>query len=170
MTEENIMTNDITVTISGWAATDPVKTTGPGRPFTYVRLGATPRYYDTAKAEWSDGKTEWFTVNMFRESLVDNVCESVRKGDPLLVTGRLRTREWQRENGETAVSVEIVADAIGHNLAYGQANFNRTIARRTQTSVPAQLAEEAVTDGNSEEAATAKSPNSLSADEAWHVD
>jgi single-strand DNA-binding protein len=124
-TGDNIMAKDIPVTVTGWVASNPT-ISRKDSAFTRFRMGSTPRYYDLRNKAWMDGRTEWFTVNIFRGDMAENAAESIRRGDPLLVSGRLRTSEWQKDTGETMTSMEIVADAVGHNMNYGSSRFSRT--------------------------------------------
>jgi len=66
----------------------------------------------------------WFTIVAFRH-LAANLAASLDKGQRVLVTGRLRVRDWQSDD-KKGTSVEIVADAVGHDLAWGTAQFTRT--------------------------------------------
>ncbi|KGM10137.1 single-stranded DNA-binding protein [Cellulomonas bogoriensis] len=117
------MTNGVTITVVGWAATDPREVVGEGVPFTSFRVASTPRRYDARAGAWQDGRTEWFTVKAFRDTAV-NVAGSVRKGDPVVVHGRLRTEEWDTESGpRTGLVVD--AGAVGHDLSRGTAVFTR---------------------------------------------
>jgi single-strand DNA-binding protein len=72
------------------------------------------------------GETNWYTVTAFRQ-LAQNVGSSVQKGDRVVVTGRLKIRKWESGQREGMV-VEIDAEAIGHDLAWGTSTFTR-IAR-----------------------------------------
>jgi len=68
----------------------------------------------------------WFTVTAFRR-LAENAAASLEKGDRVIVQGRLRVRPW--ESGEkSGISVEIDADAIGHDLAWGTTVFSRSLS------------------------------------------
>ena len=60
-----------------------------------------------------DGQTSWFSVTCWR-GLADNVRDSVRKGDPVFVHGRLRTDVWEREDGQTSVTYVVEATTVGH--------------------------------------------------------
>lgn len=112
------------VTVVGWAATKPREITGRV-PFTSFRLATTPRYYDNSRGAWTDGHTEWLTVKVFRDVAL-NVAASVNKGDPVVVHGRLRTEEWEGENGPRSGLV-LEASALGHDLTRGRAAFARTV-------------------------------------------
>ena len=117
------------VTVSGLVATTPRHlVTQDGLPITSFRLAASHRRFDRTANKWIDGETNWFTVTAFRQ-LAINSAGSVSKGERVLVTGKLRVRDW--DNGERAgTSVEIESDAIGHDLTWGTATFTRTILVR----------------------------------------
>ncbi|MEY4367864.1 MAG: hypothetical protein RLZ28_1279 [Actinomycetota bacterium] len=117
------------ITISGLVATTPRHlVTQDGLPITSFRLASSQRRFDRNQNRWIDGETNWFTVTSFRQ-LAINCSESVNKGDRILVAGKLRVRDW--DNGErSGTSVEVDADAIGHDLSWGTATFVRTILVR----------------------------------------
>lgn len=127
--------NGLNVTAVGWAATDPREVVGGGVPFTSFRLATTPRRYDNRRDGWVDGRTEWITVKLFRET-AHNVAASVRKGQPLVVHGRLHTEEWNGPDG-TRTSLVLEAIALGHDLTRGRGEF----VRRTYTNGVADGAE-----------------------------
>jgi single-strand DNA-binding protein len=119
-------TSDLTVTLVGWVGTEPKHYTGPGvTPFTSFRMANTRRYFDRVQNAWTDGRTEWFTVKVWRQS-AHNVASSLRKGDPVLVHGRLATEQWDGPEGQRTTLV-LEALAIGPDLTYGRASFARTI-------------------------------------------
>ncbi|ROR38500.1 single-stranded DNA-binding protein [Kitasatospora cineracea] len=89
------------------------------------RLAARERRYDRERGDWTDGGTTWVTVVAWR-GLAANVVGSVNKGDPLVVSGRLRVREWGEE-GSRRTEVEIDARSIGHDLARGTSVFRRAL-------------------------------------------
>lgn len=77
---------------------------------------------------WVDGATNWFTITMFNQIAI-NAAGSVNKGERVLVSGMLYVRDW--DNGERAgTSVEIHAESIGHDLAWGTSTFVRTVLVR----------------------------------------
>ena len=63
-------------------------------------------------------------MNCWRR-LADNVRASLRKGDPVIVKGKFRTRSYTDKEGTVKTEAEIVADTIGHDLSRGIANFIR---------------------------------------------
>ena len=120
-------TNELTLTLVGWLGTEPrhYPGTGDATPFTTFRMASTRRWFDRDKGVWADGRTEWFTVKSWR-SAARNVAESLRKGDPVVVHGRLSTEEWTGPDGSRTTLV-LDAIAIGPDLAYGSARYSRTV-------------------------------------------
>lgn len=116
-------------TTTGLVATTPRHiVTADGLPITSFRLAATNRRFDRATGKYVDGETNWFTITCF-DDLAVNVSASIGKGDRIIVTGILRIRDW--DNGERAgTSVEIEADALGHDLSWGTSTFIRTVMVR----------------------------------------
>lgn len=104
-----------TMTITGIVAEDPRHTVKPGGlAITSFRLASGQRRFDRPTQSWVDGETNWYTVSAFRH-LAFNLARSLHKGDHVLVTGRLRIRNW--ENGERrGTAVELEADTVGHDL------------------------------------------------------
>jgi single-strand DNA-binding protein len=117
------------IVVTGLVATTPRHlVTQDGLPITSFRLASSQRRFDRSQNRWIDGETNWFTVTGFR-NLAINSSSSVSKGDRIMVSGKLRVRDW--DNGERAgTSVEIEADAIGHDLSWGTAQFTRTVLVR----------------------------------------
>lgn len=114
-----------TVTIKGWAGASPVLAqTQNGKPFARLRVASTERYRND-KDEWVDAATDWYTVRVWGER-AENLTASVRKGDPLIVTGRLELETWTTTDGEHRSDLILRATALGHDLSYGQSVFRRT--------------------------------------------
>lgn len=116
--------NDLLITVSGWVATEPRFLAGPsGARMTTFRLASTSRYFDRDKNEWVDGRTEWFTVRVFRAAAV-TVAESIAKGQPVTVHGRFKTNTWESDSGPR-MDLVIDATSVGHDLTRGVASFSR---------------------------------------------
>jgi single-strand DNA-binding protein len=114
------------VTISGLVATTPRHLiTQDGLPITSFRLASSQRRFDREQNKWIDGETNWFTITGFRQ-LAINLSTSVQKGERIILTGRLKIRDW--DNGERAgTSVEVEAEHVGHDLFWGTSVFTRTV-------------------------------------------
>jgi single-strand DNA-binding protein len=116
-----------TLTLTGLVATPPKHlVTLTGLSITSFRLASNQRRYDRTKQEWVDIDTNWYTITAFRQ-LANNVVLSVQKGHRIVVTGRVRIRDWNNEEKHTSgTTIEIDAEAIGHDLAWGTAQFTRS--------------------------------------------
>ena len=124
--------------------------TSTGLAIASFRFGSTSRRYDQPTQKWVEGTVNWFTVTGFRQ-LADNIATSIHKGDRVIVTGTLRIRDW--ESGEkSGTNVDIEADAIGHDLAFGTTSYTRS-----HQSAPAQT-------GDATQDAEATSPASAPAE------
>ena len=120
--------NDITLTVVGNVVKDvEMRFTKAGDPVASFRVAMSSRRFDKANERWVDSDTHYFTVTCWR-SLAHNVVESVHKGMPVMVHGRLRSREVARECGDTSHLMryhDIEAIAVGPDLARGIATFTR---------------------------------------------
>lgn len=126
------------ITITGLVATQPRHiVTSEGLPITSFRLASTQRRFNTSTEKWIDGDTNWYTVTAFRQ-LATHTAESVNKGDRILVVGKLRIREWENDE-RTGTTIEVEADAIGHDLTWGTSVFTRTVG----AAIPAESEEAA---------------------------
>lgn len=115
--------NDI-VTLRGFVASEvKSSTTAGGTSTASFRLGTTERRYDRASSTWVDGNTNWYTVQSFRY-LAGHVGCSIKKGQRVIVVGRLRLRQWEHE-GKIYHVAEVDAESVGHDLMWGSANFTR---------------------------------------------
>lgn len=112
-------------TITGLVATTPRHLiTADGLAITSFRIACATQKFDRATMKWIDADTNWYTITSFR-TLATNVSTSISKGDRVIVSGDIRVRDW--DNGTSAgTSVEIEAETIGHDLAWGTTNFTRT--------------------------------------------
>jgi single-strand DNA-binding protein len=121
------MSHATIMTITGNAVTTPERRkTKTGVSVTSFRIASTERKYDSERGDWADGRSVFLTIKCWRQ-LADNVHRSVVKGDPLVLTGRFYTREYEHE-GQRRTAYEVEADAVGFNLAKGSSTFTRTRA------------------------------------------
>lgn len=119
---------DANITLIGNVGTDIELTSGDSWSFAKFRLACTPRI--RRGTEWVDGQTTWINVRC-RGRLADNVTESLHKGDPVVVTGKLRTNAWTTD-GERHEQLQVVADSIGHDLRRGTTVFAKPLRAISQ--------------------------------------
>nr|BFE82264.1 hypothetical protein GCM10020093_048650 [Planobispora longispora] len=116
--------NDIYVTLTGNVAAPPRQHTfADGSRVTSLKVASTSRHFDRENQQWRDGETTYFGVRCFR-GLADNVAQSVRVGQPVVVQGRLRIREFVHE-GERRFMAEVEANSLGHDLRWGIGVFSK---------------------------------------------
>lgn len=132
-----------TITVRGLVATSPRHiTTEGGLEVTSFRLASTTRKLDSESGVWVDSDVNWFTISSFRQ-LARNVVQSISKGERVVVSGRLKIRDW--DNGErSGTSVEVEASAIGHDLTFGTSVFERRslVVSEPQDDEEAEIEEE----------------------------
>ena len=131
------------ITVSGLVATTPRHlVTQDGLPITSFRLASAIRRFDSNTSSWVNGETNWYTITSFR-TLAVNTASSVHKGDRIFVSGKIRIRDW--DNGETTgTSVEVEAEAIGHDLAWGKSTFFRTELMQDPAPIPPVSTQETI--------------------------
>ncbi len=123
---------DTYVTVVGNVLHVPeLRRTASGALVTTFRIASTARRLDRETNRWVDARSLRLRVTCWR-ALAHNVKRSVTVGDPVVVTGRLFTRDWEDDTGVKRVSYELEAIAVGHDLSRGCAVFERT---RTGQSV-----------------------------------
>ena len=128
------MLNEAQISLTGYVATQPVtRQVKPGVSNVSMRVAWTPRRQDRVTGEWVDGNTSYVTVICWRK-LGTNVAVCVRKGDPVVVKGRLSVRPYADKEGKPRISVEVDANSVGHDLSLGVAGFQRV---RPQTGMSA---------------------------------
>jgi single-strand DNA-binding protein len=112
------------VTLIGFIATEPrINQFSDGTDVANLRIGSSTRKLDRATGEWRDGEPSFYSVRC-RKSLARNAKACLRKGQPIVVTGKLHTRSYQDRSGQQRFDVEVWADTIGYDLARGTAHFS----------------------------------------------
>src|ERR1017187_1036664 len=128
------MLNEAQISLTGYVATQPVtRQVKPGVSNVSMRVAWTPRRQDRVTGDWVDGNTSYVTVICWRK-LGTNVAVCVRKGDPVVVKGRLSVRPYADKEGVPRISVEVDANSVGHDLSLGVDSFQRV---RPQTGLTA---------------------------------
>src|SRR5205814_3216184 len=95
------------VLLIGNLGKDPeMKYTPQGKPMTTFSV-AVSRRRQTPDGEWKE-ETEWFRIVAW-EKLAEQCNEYLRKGSKVYIEGRLKTREYQGQDGQPRQIVEVVA-------------------------------------------------------------
>jgi len=117
---------DTSIVIVGNVLTAPEwrKTNNSGHVVANFRVASTSRRFDRETGRWVDGNSLRVRVVCWRK-LAEGIAASLRVGDPVVVTGRLYTRDWSDSDNNPRTSYEMEAVAVGHDLARGRGRFYR---------------------------------------------
>jgi single stranded DNA-binding protein len=125
MTPQEAGMNETMVTLVGHVATEPaMRLTTGGARVTSFRLASTERRFDKGINAWRDAHTTFFTVTTWRTT-AENVRDSVAKGQPVVVHGRLRDSSYEAKDGQWRTVLEVEAFALGHDLSRGVSEFTK---------------------------------------------
>ena len=125
------MSSDNQITIVGNITDDPeLRYTANGAAVANFTVAHSTRIRDAA-GNWTDGDTSFFRVNVWR-NLAENAAESLTRGTRVVVTGRLKQRSWENQEGEKRTVIEIEADDLGPSLKWATASVTK--ANRSSTS------------------------------------
>jgi single-strand DNA-binding protein len=128
------MANEAHISVVGFVATQPRGGyTKSGSRTVSMRMGWTPRSFDRETGEWSDQPSSFVTVQCYKK-VAEHAAVCLRRGDPIVVRGTMRVREYVDQNGQRRSSVEVHADSIGHDLSRGITWFSRPPAQTGQTA------------------------------------
>jgi single-strand DNA-binding protein len=87
--------NDTMITIVGNVVDEPkLRETKSGVKVLSFRIASTSRRYDREQERWVDNESLFATVTCWRW-LAENVAASLHKGQPVIATGKLYTREYR---------------------------------------------------------------------------
>ena len=118
-------TDGASITIVGRAATNPMVASGAsGADRVTLRVVSTERRYDDATGQWVDGDEFGANVVCWR-AVAAGVLKTVRKGDPVVVTGRISTRRFER-NGVTEYFTDVKADTLGFDVGRAKDRIRRS--------------------------------------------
>ena len=106
------MSHAASVTLVGRVGSNPLLSSGATGDRVTFRVVATERRFDRVGQEWVDGDEFGVSVLCWR-GLATAVLGVVRKGDPVVVTGRISTRRFVDKVGVTQFFTEVKADTIG---------------------------------------------------------
>ena len=115
---------ETTLTVLGRVATTVTQVTfNDGGLKASFRLASRERRFDRDQQTWVDGAQLFLGVVCWR-NLADRVVATLRVGDPVIVRGKLRTREYEKA-GQVHSVMEVEATSIGPDLARCSASVLR---------------------------------------------
>ena len=107
---------ETTLTVLGRVATAVTQVTfNDGGLKASFRLASRERRFDRDQQTWVDGAQLFLGVVCWR-NLADRVVATLRVGDPVIVRGKLRAREYEKD-GQARTVLEVEATSVGPDLA-----------------------------------------------------
>jgi single-strand DNA-binding protein len=121
------MAGDTNITVIGNLVAEPeLRFTPSGAAVANFRVASTPRFFDKNTNEWKDGDSLFLSCSVWRQ-YAENVAESLQKGMRVIVTGRLKQRSYETQQGEKRTVFEIEVDEVGPALRNATAKVNRVM-------------------------------------------
>ena len=112
------------VTVIGNLTMDPeLRFTASGVAMANISVADSRRYQDR-NGEWQE-ETSFFRGTCWRD-VAENVAESLSKGSRVIISGRLKQRTWETNEGEKRNVVELDIQDIGPSLRWATAAVTRT--------------------------------------------
>jgi single-strand DNA-binding protein len=116
---------DTFITLQGNLVADPVhRSTASGASVVGIRIASSGRRFDKPSGEFKDSDPLFIGVSCWR-GLGANVLSSLRKGDSVIVMGRLLYRTYDDKQGNKRSVHEVDAIAVGPDLARCPADLRR---------------------------------------------
>lgn len=128
--------NDTTLTMVGTLVDDPeLRFLSSGAAVAKFRIANTPRKFDKDTNQWVDLKdqTLFMSCNIWRQT-AENVAEGLKRGDRVVVIGRLRQRSYETREGEKRTVIELECDEVAASLKFASVTSNRM--KRSSGSQP----------------------------------
>ena len=99
------------IQIIGNLGRDPeLRYTPNGRPVASFTVAVNQSQKNQQTGEWIES-TDWFRVSVWGDR-GERVAESLRKGSRVFVDGRFRAREYEANDGQKRISLDISADTV----------------------------------------------------------
>lgn len=119
------MAGETIITVVGNLTDDPeLKFTPSGAAVANFTVASTNRVFDKQSGDWREGDTLFLRCAAWRQ-LAENVAESLTKGTRVVVTGALKVRQFERQDGSKGTSVEMNVDEIGPSLRFATAKVTK---------------------------------------------
>ncbi len=90
---------------------DPeMRYTPSGRPVTQFTVAVNQSTKNQQTGEWTE-ETDWFRVSIWGDR-AERAAEQLRKGNRVFVEGRFKSREYETQEGQKRVSLDVTADQV----------------------------------------------------------
>ncbi len=104
---------------------DPeLRFTPNGKAVAKVRLAFSDRKKNESTGQWEDGDKIFLEASVWHEE-AEHIAESLQRGHEVLVSGKLRQREYQTREGEKRTAFELVFPTIAPTLKWATAKVSK---------------------------------------------
>lgn len=118
------MAGETMITVVGTLVADPeLRFTSSGAAVASFRIASTPRTFDKATNQWTDGESLFLGCSVWRQ-YAENVAESLSKGMQVIVLGRLKQRSYEKD-GQQRTVVELDVEDVGPTLRFATAKVTK---------------------------------------------
>lgn len=115
------MANETILTVVGNLTADPeLRYTQGGAAVANFTVASTPRTFDKGTGGWKDGEALFMRCTLWKEP-AEHAAESLRRGDRVIASGRLRQRSFETQQGDKRTVIELDVDEVGPSLRYATA-------------------------------------------------
>ena len=153
------MNRAIEVTVQGTVATAPVLTRQEGKK-PYCRFRVAASYGQMVSGNWVNYDTLWFTAKAWAD-LAEHLAQSFKRGDPVILCGRLGEEHWMR-SGQRVSSMVLHLHCAGHDLTRGEAHYTKVVIIHDKADAPGEAQRAAQRTG---QAQTMSAPQTMSCPE-----
>lgn len=87
-------------------------------------VAVTPRTKNQQTNAWEDDTTTWHNLTVWG-SMADNVHDSLKGGEQVIVIGHNKTRSYKDRDGNDQTAVNVIVDYIGVTMRWGTVEFHR---------------------------------------------
>lgn len=117
------MAGETTLTVIGNLTADPeLRFTPSGAAVANFTVASTPRAFRDGK--WEDGEALFLRCNVWRQA-AENTAESLRRGDRVIVYGRLKQRSFETKEGEKRTVVELDVEELAASVKFATVSVRK---------------------------------------------
>ena len=108
--------SNTTIVIGNLTRDPELRYTPQGKAVVTVTIADTPRNFDRASGQWSDGVTDWIKATAW-EDLAENIASTLKKGDKVIALGTYKAEKYEdKTSGEEKSSRKLVLQELSPSL------------------------------------------------------
>jgi single-strand DNA-binding protein len=123
------------VKLVGRLTRDPeLRYTTQGTAVCHFRLAVGRKYKDRTSGEWKE-EVAFVPCNVWRET-AERCGQRLKKGSPVFIEGRLKSREWQTKEGQKRTDLEVEIARVQFLESMGEGGGDAAEAVGDDSSAP----------------------------------